>query len=277
MKRRVAQGKENKKAHRALHAAFNASPPFMVIVDSTTVRALSGMKGKVPALQELVEKGIEADADIRCVPATRRVAGGLGSNVLAALHGSGVYSVGGTSEDQNEHKAIMAALQAPRTAKFPVVFLMTLSHDLRRLASRVPFTGFVNLAVRERRTHFDPDRLSELISGKAVTSKSEPAAAAAASGITAADAAFMRKLAADRMVKESALPAAVVRPPPTAAAAAPEETPALSKKELAEKVAKEAVREKRKRNDKAKKAHANPLSTKKKAQKLVIKSSKPAD
>ena len=111
MKRRVVQGKENKKTHRALHAAFGASAPYMVLVDSTTARAWSGLKGSKNPLPDMIEKGLEADAELRCVPATRRVTRGMGSEVLAALHGCGLYTVGGTNEDRNEHKAIVAALQ----------------------------------------------------------------------------------------------------------------------------------------------------------------------
>jgi hypothetical protein len=102
----------------------------------------------------------------------------------------------------------------------------------------------------------------------------------------AADAAFMRKLAAERLIPESAAPPSTRPVSSTAEGDAPTaEEPVLSKAQLAELQAKKAVREKRQqklqlRKQKAhdaKKSHANPMSAKKKKQKFSYHASSAAD
>jgi hypothetical protein len=292
MKRRVVQGKENKRCHRALHAAFNAKPPLLIVVDASVLRAYSELKGAaLPGLATMAEDGLEAEVDVRFCPATRTVLQRTAPEAERLLGGAlHEYRLGGTTAEQNEAKAVISALSAPRTEKYPVVFLLSLNHDIRRVAAKVPRVGLLNFAIKERRVRFDQESVSSLVrTGYAngrVGAEAGDGAEHAAHGLSAADAAFMRKLAAERLIPESAAPPSTRPVSSTAEGDAPAaEEPVLSKAQLAELQAKKAVREKRQqklqlRKQKAhdaKKSHANPMSAKKKKQKFSYHASSAAD
>lgn len=242
MKRRVGRQKENKKGLRTLRAACGTAPPFVVFVDASFIRAASD--GKVASLSTLMHDSLDAECNLHYCPATRRVLEKSSPKAISLLYTATESNWGATERDQNETKALSVALKHKRQK---IVFLATVSHDVRTAASSWPGVVLLNFTASEGFVRVDHDSVTR-VSAHQGTEKpviTVPTPATRSLNLLAKDKAFLKKLASDKLVS------------------LPKEPEPLDMKAAAAQAARAAARERRRRSDESKRSHANPLSCKK--------------